>query len=127
GQHGYAVRVVANVVDLARFRYRERARLRPRLLSTRNLDPYYRVDVTVRAFALVRQRYPEATLTIAGVGEDDARLRQLARDLRLDGVSFLGRVEPAALPELCDAADIFVNSSVLDNQPVSVLEAFAAG
>jgi glycosyltransferase involved in cell wall biosynthesis len=31
------------------------------------------------------------------------------------------------MPRVCDAADIFVNSSVVDNQPVSVLEAFAAG
>ncbi len=31
------------------------------------------------------------------------------------------------MPCLYDSCDIFVNSSVLDNQPVSVLEAFAAG
>ena len=31
------------------------------------------------------------------------------------------------MPRLYDDADIFLNSSVLDNQPVSVLEAFAAG
>ena len=39
----------------------------------------------------------------------------------------MGRVEPGDVPALCEAADIFVNSSVVDNQPVSVLEAFAAG
>ncbi len=31
------------------------------------------------------------------------------------------------MPELYDGSDILVNASVLDNQPVSVLEAFAAG
>ena len=31
------------------------------------------------------------------------------------------------MPRLYDDADIFLNSSVVDNQPVSVLEAFAAG
>ena len=31
------------------------------------------------------------------------------------------------MPGLLDTADIFVNSSVVDNQPVSVLEAFASG
>jgi glycosyltransferase involved in cell wall biosynthesis len=31
------------------------------------------------------------------------------------------------MPSLCEEADIFVNASVVDNQPVSVLEAFAAG
>ena len=31
------------------------------------------------------------------------------------------------MPAIYDEADIFVNSSVLDNQPVPILEAFAAG
>jgi L-malate glycosyltransferase len=126
-RHGYGARVIANIVDLTRFRYRERVPLAPRLVSTRTLDPYYRVDVTLRAFALVRARYPEATLTIVGSGSLEPDLRRLAAELRLAGVRFLGRVEPEALPDVCDAADVFVNSSVLDNQPVSVLEAFAAG
>jgi glycosyltransferase involved in cell wall biosynthesis len=36
-------------------------------------------------------------------------------------------VAPTELPALLDQADVFVNSSIVDNQPVSVLEAFAAG
>ena len=39
----------------------------------------------------------------------------------------MGRVEPMAMPAFLDRADIFVNSSVVDNQPVSVLESFASG
>ncbi len=39
----------------------------------------------------------------------------------------MGRVAPQLMPRLYDDADIFLNSSVIDNQPVSVLEAFAAG
>jgi phenylacetate-CoA ligase len=42
-------------------------------------------------------------------------------------VEFVGRVEPDAMPGLYEEADIFVNASVVDNQPVSILEAFAAG
>lgn len=126
-RHGYRVRVIRNVVDTSCFRYRERTPLRPRLLSTRNLEPYYRVDNTLEAFALLRARYPEATLTVAGYGREAGRLRRLAASLGAGGIRFVGRVEPRAMPDLCDQADVFVNSSVVDNQPVSVLEAFAAG
>ena len=31
------------------------------------------------------------------------------------------------MPRVLDEADIFLNASVVDNQPVSILEAFAAG
>jgi glycosyltransferase involved in cell wall biosynthesis len=126
-RHGYAARVIENVVDLSRFRYRERVILRPRLLSTRNLEPIYRVDDILRAFSLVKARYRDATLTVAGTGSEDARLRQLAGSLGVPGVRFVGRVEPHAMPALYAEADIFLNASVVDNQPLSVLEAFAAG
>ena len=126
-RHGYRVRVIPNVVDVSRFRYRERGTLEPRLVSTRNLEPHYRVDNTLDAFALLKARYPEATLTLAGSGRDERRLRQLAASLGTGGIRFVGRVEPTAMPGLLDSADIFVNSSVIDNQPVSVLESFASG
>jgi len=126
-RHGYPTRVIENVVDTSRFHYRPRAPLRPRLLSTRNLDPYYRVDIVLKAFAAIKARYPEATLTVAGVGSEAERLHRLAASLATGGIRFVGRVEPEAMPDLYDTADIFVNASVVDNQPVSVLEAFAAG
>jgi L-malate glycosyltransferase len=126
-RYGYRARVIPNVVDLSRFRYRERRAPAPRLVSTRNLEPYYRVDNTLEAFALLRARYPEATLTLAGSGSEERRLRELAASLGTGGIRFVGRVEPTAMPGLLDTADIFVNSSVVDNQPVSVLESFAAG
>jgi glycosyltransferase involved in cell wall biosynthesis len=126
-RHGYRAEVIANVVDLSRFHYRARARVAPRLLSTRSLEPYYRIDVILDAFRLVRERYPDATLTVAGTGSEEPRLRQLAATLPAGAVRFLGPVAPPAMPAVCDEADIFVNASVVDNQPLSVLEAFAAG
>jgi L-malate glycosyltransferase len=125
-QHGYVARVIPNVVDMSRFETRRSGLLRPRLLSTRNLEPYYDVANTLRAYALVKDRYPNATLTVAGFGSEEGRLRRLAKALEVD-VDFLGRVEPEAMPALCADADIFVNASVVDNQPLSILEAFAAG
>ncbi len=126
-QYGYRTRVIRNIVDTSRFRYRERRILRPRLLSTRNLEPHYGVDTILEAFARVQPRCPAATLTIAGSGSEEGRLRHLAASLGVDGIQFVGRVEPTDMPRLYDDADIFLNSSVIDNQPVSVLQAFAAG
>lgn len=125
--HGYASRVVHNVVDTSRFVYRDRTPLGLRLLSARNLERYYRVDTILEAFALVKARYPQATLTVAGYGSEERRLRELAASLGTDGITFVGLIEPKAMPDLYDQADIFVNASVVDNQPLSVLEAFAAG
>src|SRR5262249_52922662 len=55
------------------------------------------------------------------------RLERLAESLGAGGIHFAGSIAPEAMPALLDHADVFLNSSTLDNQPVSVLEAFAAG
>ena len=46
--------------------------LRPNVLSTRNFEPLYNVACTLRAFRLVQDRYPDATLTLVGAGSEDA-------------------------------------------------------
>ena len=126
-QYGYRARVVPNALSFAGFTYRERYPLRPRILSTRNLERHYGVDDVIEAFALLRRRHPDATLAIAGTGSEAARLRALARERCPEGVTFLGRVEPREIPLLCERCDVYVNASLIDNQPLSILEAFAAG
>jgi L-malate glycosyltransferase len=126
--YGYRARVIHNVVDLTRFHFRERSTLRPMLLSNRNLEKLYRVDNSLRAFALLQNRCGgDAVITVAGQGSEESRLRILADTLAVAGVRFAGRVAPDDMPLLYDQADVFVNSSIIDNQPLSVLEAFAAG
>ena len=124
---GYRVRVIPNVVDLGIFDYRERRPLRARLLSTRNLEKYYRIDVIIEAFARFQASCPDATLTVAGYGSEEPKLRAMAAQLTKGGVRFLGKVSPAWMPKLYADSDIYLNASEVDNQPVSILEAFASG
>jgi glycosyltransferase involved in cell wall biosynthesis len=124
---GIASDVIPNLVDVDSFRYRERAVLRPRLVSTRNFDALYNVACTLRAFEVVQARWPEATLTLVGCGSEEASLRALARQLALRNVEFVGRVAPDAIASYYADADIYVQSPNIDNMPTSVLEAFASG
>ncbi len=119
--------VIPNLVDFARFRFRERRPLRPRLLSTRNFDSLYNVACTVRAFRLVQDRWPEATLTLVGGGPNERQLRALVDDLKLNGVTFAGRIGPHEIAAYYDAHDIYLQSPDIDNMPTSVIEAFACG
>ena len=126
-KYGYDTRVIYNTADLSGYTFRDRHPLGRHVISVRNLEPHYRVDVVIRAFAAVSAEWPDAMLTVIGAGSEYATLRQLAAELNLHRVRFMGRVEPADMPRLYDEADVFVNASVVDNQPVSILEAFASG
>src|SRR5262245_9106894 len=59
---GIQAEVIPNIVDVDRFRFRIRKPLRPHVLSTRNFEPLYNVACTLRAFRIVQDRYPGATL-----------------------------------------------------------------
>jgi glycosyltransferase involved in cell wall biosynthesis len=126
-EFGLPAVVVPNLVDLSQFRYRERTPLRPHLVCTRGFSTYYSVDIVVRAFAEVKRDYPEAQLDLVGGGPLEADVRKLVADLNLTGVNFTGVASRQEIGNYYEQADIFINASWLDNMPVSVIEAFAAG
>jgi L-malate glycosyltransferase len=124
---GLRAEAVANTVDLSDYRFRERQPLRPIILANRNHEALYNVAATLEAFQLIQQRFPEARLLVAGNGSEHEALKELAQELELEYVEFLGRVEPERMPELYAKADIYLNSSEIDNMPLSIIQAFAAG
>jgi glycosyltransferase involved in cell wall biosynthesis len=124
---GLRARWIFNIVETERFRFRERRLLRPIFLSNRNFEPLYNVACVLRAFALIQQRFPEAQLTLVGDGSQRGDLEDLTRELRLRNTQFIGKVAPERMPELYDAADIYLNGSDIDNMPGSIIESYASG
>ena len=127
GKFDVQAEAVYNIVDTTRFPFRERRPLKPVLLSNRNLEPHYNVECTLRAFALIQRQFSQARLIVAGDGSERDRLRAVAESLALEGVDFIGEVAPENMPALYEEAGIFVNASDVDNQPLSIIEAFASG
>lgn len=126
-KYGIHARSIFNFVEVSNLTYRERGPVAPRFLSNRNFEAHYNVACVLRAFALVQQRYPEASLVVAGDGPQRSELHALAASLQLKNVQFLGPVRPEDMPALYDAADIYLNSPSVDNMPNSIIEAFGSG
>ena len=124
---GVEAQAINNHVEFDQFTFRERRPLRPVFLSNRNLQTHYGVDRVLRAFALIQKRIPGSELVVAGYGPQRQSLEALARDLGLQNTSFVGRVEQDGIVEQYQRADIYLNGSEVDNQPLSILEAFACG
>lgn len=124
---GLRAESIFNFVDMNSFRFRRRAPLKPVFLSNRNHEPLYNVGCILRAFAIIQQRVTEARLIVAGDGSQRPALEALAQSLGLRNVEFLGRIAPERMPELYDAADIYLNSPNIDNMPGSIIEAYASG
>jgi glycosyltransferase involved in cell wall biosynthesis len=128
GQHGVQASIVPNIVDLSRF---YPAPCRPpqhHLLVARNLEPLYDNGTALRAFAAVLAKHPQARMTIAGSGPQEAELRALANTLGIAAkVRFAGRMSRQDMAELLRQSSVSINPSLADNMPNSVLEALASG
>jgi len=124
---GFPAARIANVVLAGALRYRDRPQPRPVFLHNRGLASEYNPACTLRAFAIVQQRYPDARLTIAHDGPLRPALQALAQSLALRHTEFMGCVSPENMAALYHSADIYLMSPNADNLPLSLLECFAAG
>lgn len=124
---GLVAKAIFNVVDFNQIIFRQRGTLRPIFLSNRNFEAHYGVDVVLRAFAIIQQRFQDASLKVAGDGPCREDLQELAAELKLLNVEFVGTVTRERMSALYNEADCFLNGSRIDNQPLSILEAFASG
>ncbi|MEP6913685.1 MAG: glycosyltransferase family 4 protein [bacterium] len=123
---GVHAQAVYNLIETDEFRFRKREPLRPVFLSNRNFEKHYGVDQVLRGFAIIQRAVPEARLIVAGGGGERESLEQLAQELNLNA-SFVGQVSQEQMANLYNQADIFLNCSEIDNQPLSILESFASG
>ena len=130
------VRVIPNGIDVDRFsctpqRLPTRAALgltptTPTVGIVAALRPEKNHELLLRAAQIVKARIPEAVFLIVGDGPQRPGLEAFARQLDVaSSVRFLGM--RSDIPALLAAMDVFVLTSRMEANPVSILEAMAAG
>jgi L-malate glycosyltransferase len=129
---GLVAEVVPNVIDLERFTpdsaQKPAHSKEPRIIVTRNLETIYDVGTAVRALSIVKNSWPDVRMTIAGSGPERDALVELTQELGLaSNVTFTGRLDNEHIALIYQQADVFVNPSLVDNMPISILEALASG
>lgn len=120
-----------NGLEIAHYPCRTRTQAAPRLVWLRSFHRIYNPSLAVRAAALLSREFPALTLRMAGPDRGDgsfgAARDEAARLGIADRVEFVGRVPKCDVPLLLAESDIFVNTTNVDNAPVCVVEAMAAG
>ena len=123
--------LLPNPIDLSAYSFRLRERLAPRLVWVRAFHAIYNPTLAVRVTALLAQEFPDVRLTMVGPDKGDRSLaasQAAAREFGVsDRITFAGGVAKSQVPTYLAGGDIFLNTSNLDNTPVSVLEPMASG
>ncbi|MGN0995452.1 MAG: glycosyltransferase [Candidatus Ventricola sp.] len=124
---GRITRVVPNGVDLSLVP--EAARSTPRaVISVGTLKPRKCMDRTLEAFARVAGDYPDATLTLVGMGDMEAQLRVRISELGLQSrVTLTGGLPHAEVLRRMAQSDLFVLPSWGEGYGIVYIEAMAAG
>ena len=120
-------RIVPNGVDLSLIP--EKCRNVPhRILSVGTLKARKCMDRTLEAFARISGEWPDATLTIIGIGPMEGQLRERARQLGLaDRVTLTGGLPHEEVLRRMSESDVFVLPSWGEGYGIVYIEAMAAG
>lgn len=125
------IRLLPNPLELSSYSFRPRSPAEPRLLWLRAFHGIYNPSLAVEVLARIRERYPSATLTMVGPDKGDGSFQETQRRLTElgleDAVHFPGGVPKAEVPQWMAKGDVFLNTTNVDNTPVSVIEAMACG
>lgn len=126
---GPSIEVIGNVVSLGDYTFRLRHRVEPKLLWMRAFHEIYNPQMAVKAFGSIKEKYPNASLVMAGVDKGlEPEIKKMVKEMGLQhAVRFPGFLDQQAKVREFSNADIFLNTNRIDNMPVSALEAFAMG
>lgn len=122
---------IPNGIDLDQYEFKYRKKPAPKLIWLRALHEIYSPTTAVEVLKLLKDKFPEMSLTMVGPDKGDGSLEKveaMATDYSLGkDVSIIGGVDKKQVPYWLNQADIFINTTRYESFGVSVLEAAACG
>ena len=123
------IHVVPNPIELDRYEFRLRVQVQPKLIWLRSFHQIYNPELAVKVATLLGEEFPGLHLTMVGPDKGDGswqKVRQAGSSAR-KGFLMPGGIPNSEVPKWLNRGDIFLNTTYVDNTPVSVIEAMACG
>lgn len=121
---------IPNTIPIAEIPFKMRTNLEPKLLWVRAFDKIYNPALAIKVMALLKKDYENASLCMVGPDKDGSlnQTKELAIQLGVaESVTFTGVLPKEQWHQLSQNYDIFINTTNIDNMPVSIVEAMALG
>lgn len=123
--------LLPNPVDISIYSYHLRANPKPTVIWLRAFHTIYNPLLAAKAIARLRGDFPEIQLTMVGPDKGDGSFeafKAAVHELDIkEQVHCPGGVPKHTVSEWLNRSDIFLNTTNVDNTPVSVIEAMACG
>ncbi len=119
--------IIPHILDVEKWSYRHRETAGTNLLWVRHLVKEYNPLMLLKVFKKLKPMVTELKLRVIGTGNLQDEMERYISDNSLTDIEMLGRVSDSELKSTLNWADLFLNTTNVDNQPVSVLESMACG
>jgi glycosyltransferase involved in cell wall biosynthesis len=123
--------LISNPLEIKNYRFHLRSTPGPHLVWLRAFHNIYHPEMVPLVIANLRSSFPEIILTMIGPDKKDGSLRETQMLIEKIGlqknIEIVLGIPKSKVPEYLEDADIFINTTNVDNTPVSVLEAMACG
>ena len=129
-QNGFRTIFIPNAIDTRNYEFKKRTKVQPKLLWVRAFDEIYNPLMAIKVLSLLKEKYPSASLCMIGPDKDGSMkdVKEKATQLGiLDAIEITGLLSKEAWTDKSKDFDVFINTTTIDNIPVSVIEAMALG
>jgi glycosyltransferase involved in cell wall biosynthesis len=127
---GYKSVLIPNNIDINQYPFIRREKLKPRLLWVRSFHKIYNPNMAADVLVLLLKDFPDAELCMVGPDKDGSLevFRSYCEKLGVaERVIITGLLPKPEWHKLSEEYDIFINTTNIDNTPVSVIESMALG
>lgn len=127
---GYKTEIIPNSIDISKYPFRRRQQPKAKLLWVRSFHRQYNPNMAADVLKELLNIYPEAELCMVGPDKDGSmeEFNKYARALEVtDHLKITGLLTKEEWIKLSEDYDFFLNTTNVDNTPVSVIEAMALG
>ncbi len=123
--------MIPNPLEINQYPYHAREDVNPCLIWMRAFHHIYNPELAPQVIASLIPSFPEIRLFMIGPDKGDGSLQstqQIVKDLDITNhCIFPGPIPKNEVPNWLNNGDIFINTTNIDNTPVSLLEAMACG
>ncbi|WP_081211285.1 glycosyltransferase family 4 protein [Salegentibacter sediminis] len=122
------IRIIPNAVQLKNYPFKERREFGPKLLWVRRFQKRYNPMMALQVLLLLQKKHPDAEMCMVGPDKDGSMktCKNFARKHNLK-VKFPGKLPKKKWAKLSRDYDFFINTTTVDNTPISVIEAMSLG
>jgi len=129
-KYGFSSILIPNSINISNYAYKKRANINPKILWVRSFHKQYNPKMAIDIIFNLKKKYENVTLCMVGPDKDGSMkdVIKYSKELGVyNQLEITGVLKKSEWLKLSQRFDVFINTTNVDNTPVSVIEAMALG